>query len=743
MKRYEINGIVQGVGFRPFIYNLALRLELQGYILNSTDGVEIELEGAPEALHKFELLLYDELPPAAKIEKLEKYDLPNVEHSGFEIRKSLSKSGSTFISPDLAVCDDCIREMFDANDERFNYPFINCTNCGPRYSIIETTPYDRPVTSMKSFELCSYCSGEYIDPTNRRFHAQPIACDTCGPHLKFLDQNLDGIIGDPIENCLKFLKKGKIVGIKGIGGFHLACDATSDEAVKELRNRKHRPDKPFAVMCSEENLKNIADYDSTNMELLKSVSAPIVLLRKTKQNPLSDLVAPYNPNLGVFLPYAPHHHQIFQEPDLYLIMTSGNLHDEPIAKDEKELLGICDYFLTHNRPILNRNDDSVIRPSKKRNIFLRRSRGFVPSPLKLPFKTVPTLGTGAELKISFALTKDDSIWLSPYIGNNNSKKTEDFYIETLSKFQDWFKIKPELVACDLQPDFMTTHFAEKLNIPLIKVQHHHAHIAAVMAENMLDEKVIGISYDGTGYGTDGAIWGGEFFVCDYQNFERKFHLKYMPLPGGDAAIKHPVRIAFSYLLKANENTDFLKGISETEKKIISRQIENNFNVFQTSSMGRLFDCISAILGLFPNITFEAQSAMALESLCGNESVEIVSPYPYKIENGIIDFIPLIKAVTEDIRLKRSQTTIAVKFHKTVIDFTVEAVQNIKEETGLSKVVLSGGVMQNNVLLEGLTKELKKKLFTVFTPSQLPSNDGAISAGQVMIANRAMELMIGN
>ncbi|MDO9577295.1 MAG: carbamoyltransferase HypF [Candidatus Cloacimonadales bacterium] len=737
MKRFEINGIVQGVGFRPFVYNLARKLKLNGYVLNSTNGVEIELEGTKKALIQFKDILLNELPPAAKIEELVEFDLSDAGYSDFEIRQSLSKTGSTFISPDLAVCKDCVQELFKKSDKRHEYTFINCTNCGPRYSIIEKTPYDRPVTSMKTFEMCSFCESEYRDPTNRRFHAQPIACPVCGPQLKFLDNNLNEIFGDPIENCLKYIKEGKIVGIKGIGGFHIACDATDRKAVAELRRRKNRPDKPFAVMCAEENLQNIVEYNSAQLDLLKSVAAPIVLFPKKVESPIVDSVAPYNPNLGVFLPYAPHHHQIFQKPNLYLIMTSGNLNDEPIASDEKELQGICDYFLTHNRPILNRTDDSVIRPSKRKNIFLRRSRGYVPSPLKLPFKTIPTLGTGAELKISFALAKEDSIWMSPYIGNNNSKETEDFFTETLTKFQDWFKIKPELVACDLQPDFMTTRFAEKLNLPLVKVQHHHAHVAAVMAENMLDEPVIGISYDGTGYGLDGAIWGGEIFVGDYQNFERKFHLKYMPLPGGDAAIKHPVRIAFSYLQQAGENPDFLTGISEIEKKIIFKQITNNFNVFQTSSMGRLFDCISAMLGLFPNITFEAQSAMALEFLCGTESLEKVPSYSYEIDNGVIDFIPLIKAVTNDIRQKKSRTEIALRFHKTVIDFTVQAVQKVKKETGLSKIVLSGGVMQNNVLLEGLYSELEKNCFTVFTPSQLPSNDGAISAGQVMIANRVM------
>jgi hydrogenase maturation protein HypF len=415
-------------------------------------------------------------------------------------------------------------------------------------------------------------------------------------------------------------------------------------------------------------------------------------------------------------------------------MTSGNFHDEPIAAEEKKLSGLCDFFLTHNRPILNRSDDSVIRASKPQNVMMRRSRGYVPSPLKLPFKTVQTLGAGAELKITFALSKEDSFFLSPYIGNSNSKQTLDFYTDTLEKYKKWFELEPELVVCDLHPDYMTTRFAESTDLPLKKVQHHHAHIAAVMAEHHLNEPVIGIAYDGTGYGTDGAIWGGEIFLADYSKFERLFHLNYMPLPGGDAAIKHPIRITYAYLLAAGIDPDFLENISEIEKKIISKQIENKFNVFQTSSIGRLFDCVAAMLGLFPEITFEAQSAMALEFLSSEKGISGKDNYPYNLEKDTIDIIPLIRAVANDVQRKEPLHRIAGKFHRTIINFTLEAVKKAHRKTGTKKVVLSGGVMQNKVLLEGISKVLTKNNFTVFVPSILPSNDGSISVGQIMVGN---------
>ncbi|MBC8415993.1 MAG: carbamoyltransferase HypF [Candidatus Cloacimonetes bacterium] len=775
MLRIKINGIVQGVGFRPFVYRTAMELGLKGYVLNSTSGVEIEACGAEKNLELFVERIKKEHPPAAYLKEFYVEKKEDVPYTEFTIQQSQNRKGSTQISPDLAVCEDCAKELFDESDPRFNYAFINCTNCGPRYSIIENTPYDRPVTSMKEFEMCDYCKGEYTDPLNRRFHAQPIACPTCGPQLKFLDKDFIKITGDPTVNTIKFLKEGKIIGIKGIGGFHIACDATNFETVEELRKRKDRPHKPFAVMCYPKKISEVVEINEEQHELLKSPAAPIVILpkfrsflnsvweRNSQRNSVSENtgvleeershagtwereskkivanVAPQNPNIGVFLPYSPIHHQILSNELPYLIMTSGNFHDEPIAAEEKELSGLCDFYLTHNRSILNRSDDSVIRASKPQNVMMRRSRGYVPSPLKLPFKTVQTLGAGAELKITFALSKEDSFFLSPYIGNSNSKQTLDFYTDTLEKYKKWFELEPELVVCDLHPDYMTTRFAESIGLPLKKVQHHHAHIASVMAEHHLDEPVIGIAYDGTGYGTDGAIWGGEIFLADYSKFERLFHLNYMPLPGGDAAIKHPIRIAYAYLLASGIDPDFLENISEIEKRIISKQIENKFNVFQTSSMGRLFDCVAAMLGLFPEITFEAQSAMALEFLSGEKGIWSKDHYPYNLEKDTIDIIPLIRAVAKDVQRKEPHHRIAGKFHSTIIDFTLEAVKKAHRKTGIKKVVLSGGVMQNKVLLEGISKVLTKNNFTVFSSSVLPSNDGAISVGQVVIGNGKLNI----
>lgn len=734
MYKIRVNGVVQGVGFRPFIYKLATQEHLKGFVLNNTGGVEIEVEGEKPALENFIKRIHDELPPAARITSFEIEEAKTENFEKFEIKFSSKTTGSTLISPDLAVCADCLKEFNNPADPRFQYAFINCTNCGPRYSIIEDTPYDRPLTSMKDFKMCSYCEGEYKDPLNRRFHAQPVACPTCGPQLQFLDNDLKPLKGDPIQNTIKALQEGKIIGIKGIGGFHIAVDATNYKAVEDLRERKNRPDKPFAVMLDENHLEEIVHVTSEQMKVLKSSSAPILILPK-KQNKLASNVAPQNPNVGVFLPYAPHHFQFVNDQMPFVIMTSGNNRNEPINNDEKNLQELCDFFLTHNRPILNRSDDSIILPSKQQNIMIRRSRGFVPSPIKSPLKTIPTLGCGAELKLTFALAKDSDLFLSPYIGNSGSKETMDFFLETYNKYLQWFKFKPELIACDLQPDFATTRFAEETKLPLEKVQHHHAHISAIMAEHLLDEKVIGISYDGTGYGTDGTIWGGEIFIADHADFERSFHLNYMPLPGGDAAITHPVRIAYAYSRTAGLDADNINNISEMEKRVIDKQLEKNFNVFQTSSLGRLFDCISSMLGLFPEITFEAQSAMALEFLCENESITDSQPYLYKLSNGEINIKPIIIEISKDIKNGIQPITIAKRFHKTIVEFTLEAVRKIAEQTKLNKVVLSGGVMQNRILLDELIEMLTRNNFTVYPPKNLSPNDSSISVGQVMIANK--------
>lgn len=735
MIELKINGVVQGVGFRPFIYKLAIEENLKGYVLNSTSGVEIQVEGDEGSLERFLTRIKSELPPAASIDSFVIEKAEKVGFKKFEIKLSSKSAGSTLISPDLAVCQDCLDEFDDPEDPRYQYAFINCTNCGPRYSIIEDTPYDRPVTSMKSFEMCDYCRQEYTDPLNRRFHAQPIACPVCGPQLQFLDKNLKPVAGDPIEETQNAIEAGKIIGIKGIGGFHIACDATNLQAVTELRKRKNRPDKPFAVMTNFTSLQEIVEFTGEHEKLLKSPIAPILILKKKANSSLAENIAPNNPNIGVFLPYAPHHFQFVTDQTPFVIMTSGNNSNEPIIDNEADLQDLCDGFLTHNRPILNRSDDSIILPARHHNILIRRSRGFVPSPIKLPFKTVPTLGCGAELKLTFSLAQASNLFLSPYIGNSGSKETMDFYRETYNNYLKWFKIKPELVVCDLQPDFATTRFAADIKLPLVKVQHHHAHISAIMAEHQLDEKVIGISYDGTGYGSDGAIWGGEIFIADHLDFERSFHLNYMPLPGGDAAITHPVRIAYAYSAVAGANTDSIKNISDLEKRVINKQLENNFNIFQTSSMGRLFDCVSALLGLSPTITFEAQSAMALEFLCENESITGSEPYSYELTNNIINIKPMIIEITHEVNSNVSSKKIAKRFHKTIVDLTLSAVTIISKNTGLNKVVLSGGVMQNRILLDELTETLKRNNFTVYPPKNLSPNDSSISVGQVMVGNK--------
>jgi len=738
MLRININGIVQGVGFRPFIYKLAHDMMIRGYVLNSTAGVEIIAQAKPEILEKFIYRIKNEHPPGAFINDLRSIQLPDKKLDKFIIKKSKDSNGTTLISPDLAICKDCINEMFDPGDHRFNYPFINCTNCGPRYTIIHSLPYDRPNTSMQSFPLCNYCHKEYIDPLNRRFHAQPVACDTCGPQLFFLNKKLQLLAGDPIKNTISHLKNGKIIGIKGIGGFHLACDATNETAVKLLRERKNRAYKPFAVMCYPDKVHQLVYISNNQFNTLQSSAAPIMILRKKSDHPLADSTSPLNPNLGIFFPYAPHHFQIISKDLPFLVMTSGNIFNEPIAADESELGGICDYILTHNRPILNRCDDSILLPSDQGNVIIRRSRGYIPSPIDLNIENIPTLGCGAGLKITFSLSNKNRLFLSTYIGNDSNKRTFDFYTETIEKYKHWFKIEPELYACDLQPDFLTTRYAEDQGKPLIRVQHHHAHIAAVMAEHRISEPVIGIAYDGTGLGDDNAIWGGEIFIADLSSYQRIYHLNYMPLPGGDAAIRHPIRIAYAYALKAGIDPEEIIKIDKLEKQVIKKQIENNFNVFNTSSIGRLFDCVSAMLGLFPTISFEAQSALALQFLCGNKNINHSGYYNFSLEKDQINIIPLIKEIARDIHNKISHEKIAMKFHNTIVEFTLASLLKIRKFSDIRKVVLSGGVMQNQLILDCITEKLEKNSFTVIRPVNIPLNDGSISVGQVVIANNIIK-----
>ncbi|HID32817.1 MAG TPA: carbamoyltransferase HypF [bacterium (Candidatus Stahlbacteria)] len=729
MIRIKVKGIVQGVGFRPFIFRLARDLNLNGYVLNSSSGVTIEIEGKNGSLERFIKRLKTELPPIARIDELMTENLPDQGYRSFTIRESREEKGSTLISPDLATCSDCLREMRDHSDHRHQYPFINCTNCGPRYSIIYKTPYDRPNTTMKIFKMCPNCAAEYHDPLNRRFHAQPNACPTCGPGLTLLGPHLRKVKGDPITRTKELLINGKIIGIKGIGGFHIGVDPRIDNAILRLRQKKNRPHKPFAVMVRLEDLGAIVR--DSHPDLLRSPQAPILLLPKKSPNPLSEFVAPDNPYLGVFLPYAPIHHLLLGDDLPYLIMTSGNLADEPIARDESELVGLCDYFLTNDRPIENRVDDSIIFPTTSGPTILRRSRGYIPDPIDLIIKTVPTLACGGELKGTFGLARDHLLYLSPHLGDLESKETMDFFKETLDKYKRWFKIEPEIVACDLHPDYLTTRFAESLNLPLFRIQHHHAHIASVLIDNYQDTDVIGVAYDGTGYGTDGKIWGCEIMVANLKDFQRRFHLSYLPLPGGDKAVKRPVRIAISYLITSNVDYQFL-NCDPDEARVVRRQLDSGFNLPLTSSLGRLFDCISAILGLFDEITFEAQAAMGLEFLATPAITE--KSYPYNIDGSEIDPRPLIRAIAHDVQDRVNPGIIARAFHNTVIAFTVEAIRILSDEAGIKTVALSGGVFQNRIILEGLINRLKEDSFDVLIHHKLPPNDGCVSAGQVAISN---------
>ncbi|HIE05839.1 MAG TPA: carbamoyltransferase HypF [bacterium (Candidatus Stahlbacteria)] len=729
MLHIKIRGIVQGVGFRPFVFRLARDLGLKGYVFNSSSGVEICVEGENGSIESFLRCLKSELPPVARIDMITSEEMADHGYKDFVIRESEANAGATLISPDLATCDDCISEMKNPVDRRADYPFINCTNCGPRYSIIYKTPYDRINTTMRMFAMCEECNKEYHDPLDRRFHAQPDACPVCGPEVYLVDPSGKRVTEDPIDQARSLLLKGKILGIKGIGGFHIAADSRLDETIKELRRRKRRPHKPFAIMCLSDHLDRIVQAESG--EILRSPQSPILLLRKKDDSPISELVAPNNPYLGVFLPYAPIHYLLLNDKLPYLIMTSGNLADEPIAIDENELASLCDFYLTNNRPIANRTDDSIIFPTSLGPTLIRRSRGYVPDPIDLVLETVPTLACGGELKGTFALSKERLLYPSPHLGDLESKKSMDFFKESLARYERWFKIEPELVACDLHPDYLTTRYAESLDLPLIRIQHHHAHIASVLIDNYRNEKVIGIAYDGTGYGEDGKIWGGEILLADFQSCERQYHLRYLPLPGGDAAIKAPRRIAIAYLLAANEDPDLVSSNS-FEVNLIRRQVQSGFNIFPTSSMGRLFDCVSAMIGLFDVISFEAQAAMGLEYLAYN--IETDKVYQYNLSSMVIDPIPMLREIAQDIRGGFDHRQIARAFHNTIIAFTKEIAVNLSQKTGITTVALSGGVFQNRIILDGIVESLTISGLEVLIHHKLPPNDGCLSAGQVAIAN---------
>jgi len=751
-KTIHITGVVQGLGFRPFVYQLAHSHGLSGWVCNTSAGVDIEAEGPSAALERFVAELSSEAPPIARLESLSVTDHPPNSYQGFEIRPSRSLEGEyQLVSPDVATCGDCLRELLDRQDRRYRYPFTNCTNCGPRFTIIQDIPYDRPLTTMRDFVMCPECQREYDDPLDRRFHAQPNACPICGPQLTLGDR--DGVpisVEDEISSAVQFLQEGRVLAIKGLGGFHLVCDATNEDAVALLRRRKGRPAKPMAVMMATmEEIRSHCLVSADEERLLTSTQCPIVLLEWRSGSTVSRLVAPGNRYLGVMLPYTPLHHVLLREAGRPLVMTSGNLSEEPIAVDNDEavsrLKGIADNFLLHNRDIYARYDDSVCMVMEERSQPLRRSRGYAPFPIRLPFDARQVLACGTELKNTFCVTRDRYAFLSQHIGDMENVETLEHFESAIKLYRRLFRVNPEIVAHDLHPDYLATRYAKSLktSADLIGVQHHHAHVVSCMVDNGIEGQVIGVALDGTGYGSDGQIWGGEFLVADYRGFRRAGHLEYVPMPGGDACIRRPYRMTIShvYSLLGQEGLDtalgFLGGIGAQELRITKRQIDRKINTPLTSSCGRLFDAASALLGFSGEATYEGQAAVDLEMMAyeGEET----SSYPFTIldDTGtkIIQLSAMWRAILEDLIAGLPREIIAFRFHNAVAGMVAEMCSRIAEGTGLARVTLSGGCFQNRLLLAKTREGLQGAGLEVLTHSQVPCNDGGVSLGQAVVASR--------
>ncbi len=747
-KRLKVNGIVQGVGFRPFVFQLADQYGLKGEVANTSSGVSIHIEGPPEHIASFEKDLSEKSPPLACIVEISSQRSAVKNHAAFAIVKSKGQSEmSTLISPDVSVCDDCLSEMLDPADRRFRYPFINCTNCGPRYTIIDDIPYDRPKTSMRYFKMCPRCQAEYDDPTNRRFHAQPNACADCGPHVGLYDNHQNEINQhqDAVKKAAELLQKGYVLAIKGLGGFHLAADAANADAVRRLRNRKLRQEKPLAVMSYDlEAIRQYARVGPEEEKLLTSIQRPIVLLRKKNPNTISEEVAPKNKYFGAMLPYTPLHYLLLQHGFDALVMTSGNLSEEPIAIDNDDafnrLAEIADYFLIHNREIYLRSDDSIVRQVAGARRFLRRSRGFVPIPIFLRNKIPPILACGAELKNTICVTKKDQAFISQHIGDLENLPTYEFLKLTIAHLKRILDINPEIIAHDLHPDYLSTRYAMELPADhKIQVQHHHAHIVSCMAEHKLEGTVLGLSFDGTGYGTDGTVWGGEILIVREHDFERAGHLAYVPMPGSAAAIKEPWRMAVSYLQGAygndfrNLNLPAMAAIENKKLTIISEMISKGINAPLTSSLGRLFDGVAAICGIRQRVNFEGQAAMALEMAASGDSDSV---YEYEWDaDGVYRILtePIIRGVVDDVACGIPVGEISSRFHRTLICLFTDLCVVIGKERELDRVVLSGGVFQNSILLTGLTRALEERNFQVFSHQQVPTNDGGIALGQAVVA----------
>lgn len=774
-RRIEVRGTVQGVGFRPFVYRLAARHNLTGWVRNHSGGVEIEVEGMPAGLESFSGELRIQAPPLARIDALTSTELPATGASDFTIRESCAALGELQpVPPDTAPCADCRRELFDPMDRRHGYPFLNCTNCGPRFTIIEALPYDRPRTTMQNFPLCSDCAREYNDPLDRRFHAQPVACPACGPRLwletpphpnplpggeRTGSRESGAESGDSaavIAAAVDVLRQGQILAVKGLGGFHLACDARNETAVAMLRERKRRGAKPFAVMFADlAAVQDVCAVSSAEEDLLLSPRRPIVLLRIVDTTPdLAPSVAPGLAELGVMLPSTPLHELLLRAFGGPLVMTSGNLSEEPIAAMNDEartrLDGLADGFLFHDREIASRYDDSVVRvvagrdeaPAPSVELLIRRARGYAPAPLQLPFAARRSvLACGAHLKNTFCLLKDRYAFLSQHVGDLENLETLEHFRATLTLYQRLFAVEPEIVAHDLHPEYLSTKLARELpGVEQVAVQHHHAHIVSCLAEHGIAGPAIGVAYDGLGYGTDGRLWGGEILVADWGNFERRAHLREAPMPGGALAIRRPYRMALGYLVtwfqkELTHFEPFLQEVNPVELAVLRRQVERSLNAPLTSSCGRLFDAVSALLGICRVAQYEAQAALELEAMADPAAT---GSYPYGLaeEAGtwIIDPAPVVTGLYQDRLAGVPIPEIAGRFHRSVADFTVAVCRRLSTETGLKQVALGGGVFQNTLLLRLVVKGLERAGLAAYFNRQIPANDGGIAYGQAIIAH---------
>jgi hydrogenase maturation protein HypF len=767
MKRIKIKiqGAVQGVGFRPFIYRLAAELQLKGWVINSSQGVFIEAEGNLPELESFLVRIYKEKPPQAFIQSLEHSLLDPAGYRKFEIRQSEETGKKTaLVLPDIATCPDCLREIFDPGDRRYYYPFTNCTNCGPRFSIIEALPYDRLNTTMKKFPMCERCRSEYENPADRRFHAQPNACPDCGPQLEFWD-NAGNVIAsrqDALLSSVQVIREGKIVAIKGLGGFHLMVDAANPEAVQRLRLRKRREEKPFALMFpSLEDIKQHCFVSNLEERLLLSAESPIVLLQRRQQsqirNPKSEIaegVAPGNPYLGVLLPYTPLHYILMDELGFPVVATSGNISDEPICFEEHEALkrlgDIADFFMVHNRPIIRHVDDSIARIMAGRELIIRRARGYAPLPITLKNSLPPTLAVGAHLKNTVAMAVKNQVFISQHIGDLETEASYRAFREVIDSFSRLYETEPVSVVCDGHPDYLSTQYARERGLPLTTVQHHYAHILSCMAENELEPPVLGISWDGTGYGSDGTIWGGEFLLVTKDHFERTACLRTFTLPGGEKAVKEPRRSALGLLYEIWGDTLFerndlapLQAFSESELKIIRSMLHKKINVPVTSSAGRLFDAVASLVNLRQLMRFEGQAAMELEfHLQPGFSGK---PYSFRIVKAkkigvlarfFIDWEPMVREILEDVKKKTPVADISMNFHNTLAEMGVAAAR----EAGCARIALSGGCFQNKYLTERMVQRLTEEGFSPYWHQRVPPNDGGISLGQIVAAGKIVGML---